>query len=65
MIQLHGIFLDLSPFSSLYEPIDHLRLLAGIAILDNLLRFIFQYYIAISLLALSVYAVFLLSARWF
>ena len=44
LIQLRGMIFDPSPFSSLYEPIDHLRVLIGIAVLDNLLRFTLQYY---------------------
>ncbi|MEM9423627.1 MAG: hypothetical protein AAF975_02415 [Spirochaetota bacterium] len=44
LLQMRGMFFDASPFSALYEPIDHLRVLLGIGLLDNLLRFSLQYY---------------------
>ncbi|MEM9423533.1 MAG: hypothetical protein AAF975_01935, partial [Spirochaetota bacterium] len=43
--QLRGLFPDgRSPYSALFEPLDHLRLLAGVGLFNNTLRIIAQYY---------------------
>ena len=44
-IQIRGLFPGgQSPYSALFEPIDHLRLLGGVSLLNNLLRLTAQYY---------------------
>ncbi|WGK70072.1 hypothetical protein P0082_04220 [Candidatus Haliotispira prima] len=45
VIQTRGMFEGgKSPYSALFEPIDHLRFLAGIALFDNVFRFTLGYY---------------------
>ncbi|MEM9424960.1 MAG: hypothetical protein AAF975_09275, partial [Spirochaetota bacterium] len=45
LIQIRGLFpKGQSPYSALFEPIDHLRLLAGIGLFNNTLQFVMQYY---------------------
>ncbi|MEM9423768.1 MAG: hypothetical protein AAF975_03135, partial [Spirochaetota bacterium] len=45
LIQMRGLFSGgQSPYSSLFEPLDHLRLLAGLALFDNVLRLTLHYY---------------------
>ncbi len=45
IIQLRGLFKGgQSPYSALFDPIDHLRLLAGVGLFNNALRVTLQYY---------------------
>ena len=43
IIQLRGLF-DPSPFSALFDGVDHLRFLAGVGLFQNVLRITLQYY---------------------
>lgn len=44
LIQMRGLFGDTSPYSALFTPIEHLRVLAGVAFLKNTIRINVQYY---------------------
>ena len=45
VIQLRGLFAGgQSPYSALFDGLDHLRLLGGVGLFQNILRFTFQYY---------------------